>query len=118
MSRKNINIYEQINDPNEPAKAPKRHRRKPLLLNEMLPFAIKEAYKAGILAAKSIVASFYTQRNGDKDEFSYTYLIPGNGITGIKYEYYWTCLRKRMTESVFFIRKTAVWLLPGMRVWP
>lgn len=46
MSRKNINIYEQINDPNEPAKAPKRHRRKPLLLNEMSPFAIKEAYKA------------------------------------------------------------------------
>ena len=47
MSRKkDLNIYEQITDPNEPAKAPKRHRRKPVLLNEMSPFAIKEAYKA------------------------------------------------------------------------
>lgn len=46
MSRKDNNIYEQINNPNEPAKAPKRHRRKPVLLNEMSPFAVKEAYKA------------------------------------------------------------------------
>lgn len=27
----------------------------------------KEAYKAGILAAKSIIASFYSQRNEDKE---------------------------------------------------
>ena len=43
MSRKDNSIYEQVNNPNEPAKAPKRQRSKPLLLNEMSPFAIKEA---------------------------------------------------------------------------
>ncbi|MBQ2388914.1 MAG: CpsD/CapB family tyrosine-protein kinase [Clostridia bacterium] len=46
MSRKDNSIYEQVNNPNEPAKAPKRQRSKPLLLNEMSPFAVKEAYKA------------------------------------------------------------------------
>ncbi len=46
MSNKNENTYDNIMNPDVPAKAPKKRRRKPLLLNEMSPFTIKEAYKA------------------------------------------------------------------------
>ena len=35
--------------------------------NTLLGWREREAYKAGILAAKSIVASFYTQQNEDKE---------------------------------------------------
>lgn len=36
--------------------------------NILLDKREKEAYKAGILAAKSIIASFYSQRNEDKED--------------------------------------------------
>lgn len=36
--------------------------------NILLDRREKEAYKAGVLAAKSVVASFYSQRNEDKEK--------------------------------------------------